>query len=193
MKKLLAHFLIGMILGVSFFVILLKTNLINEKEVLGVKNDKILEGKENSPTAFLELTPTLEITPTPSLTPTPTRIPTPSSTPTPSLTSTPPATPTPINAPAYLENYFNQYAIHYNVSANLLKKIAWCESRFDPLVVNGPYVGLYQFMESIWITYRTQMGHDINPELRKNAEESIKTAAYIISLGKLHLWPNCVE
>ena len=119
--------------------------------------------------------------------------PTPSSTPTPSLTSTPPATPTPINAPAYLENYFNQYAIHYNVSANLLKKIAWCESRFDPLVVNGPYVGLYQFMESIWITYRTQMGHDINPELRKNAEESIKTAAYIISLGKLHLWPNCVE
>jgi hypothetical protein len=33
---------------------------------------------------------------------------------------------------------------------------------------------------------------DPNPDLRYNAEESIKTAAYLISIGKTYLWPNCI-
>jgi hypothetical protein len=35
------------------------------------------------------------------------------------------------------------------------------------------------------------MGLDSNPDLRFNADESIKTAAFKIAHGGIGAWPNC--
>jgi hypothetical protein len=133
--------------------------------------------------------PTNTLTPTPTNTPIPT--PTDTPIPTPTNTPTPTPSPTPITAPGILENWFNQYAGQYGVDSQLLKRIAYCESEFNQTAVNGIYVGIFQFNEDIWIRYRQELGHDPNLDLRLDANESIKTAAYLISKGKLFFWPNC--
>jgi|SRR3989344_1195193 len=140
------------------------------------------------------LTPTPTVTPTPS--PTPTITPTPTATPTPTIIPTPTATPTPLPPPApypQLEELFQRYSGVYGIDINLLKKIANCESKNNSSAVNGPYVGLYQFTEGSWSTNRLEMGFDANPALRFSAEESIRTSAYLISKGKLFMWPNCIN
>ena len=137
----------------------------------------------------LEPEPTATFIPTPTNTPTPL----PTNTPIPTATHTPTVTPipTPITAPGILENWFNQYANQYGVDPQLLKRIAYCESEFNQTALNGIYFGIFQFNEDIWVRYREEMGHDPNPELRLDANEAIKTAAYLISKGKLFFWPNC--
>jgi hypothetical protein len=185
MKKILGHFLLGNVLGMILFFGMIKAGIVKNSDVLGESS----KGSNNIQIATPTLAPTQ--TPTTTQTPTPTFFPTPTLSPTPTLTPTPSPTPTPIVAPDNLAHLFSQYANQYGVDEQLLIKIAWCESRFDPGAVNGPYLGLYQFMQERWITYRTQMGHDTNPDLRANPEEAIKTAAYVISLGKLFMWPNC--
>jgi soluble lytic murein transglycosylase-like protein len=86
-----------------------------------------------------------------------------------------------------MERFAGQYAVDVNV----LRHIAVCESGFNPSAVNGLYAGLYQFNVTTWKNGRVLMGEDTNPDLRFNAEESIQTAAYLISQGKRYLWPNC--
>jgi len=134
------------------------------------------------------LTPTPTITPSPTPTNTPT--PTPTSTPSPTPTNTP--TPTPIAAPADLESLFEKYSSVYSVDKEKLKRIADCESHFNPNANwRDIYLGMYQFSESSWRATRTQMNLDSNPDLRTNAEESIKTAAFKISVNGQNAWPNC--
>ena len=131
-----------------------------------------------------------EVAPTPSPTPSPN--PQPTATPRPKPTPTP--TPIPvISAPADLEPIFNEAATKYSVNANLLKKIAKCESRFNRGVVskNGLYVGLFQFAVPMWSNQRVLMGADPNPDLRFGARESIETAAYAISRWGTQAWPVC--
>jgi hypothetical protein len=165
----------GVVIGFSIPQVILEENSKADSMVLGERVE------EKTPT----LTPTS--TPTPSPTPTPT----PTASPTPTLSPTPTPTPTPIVAPADMEPLFIRYANEYGIDSQLLKRIAYCESEFNPFAVNGPYIGLFQFHADRWRDHRTDMGHDPNPDLRTNAEESIKTAAYLVSLGKLHMWPNC--
>lgn len=46
-------------------------------------------------------------------------------------------------------------AIHYRVSYAMLKRKAWCESRWNPYAVSGPHAGLFQFRvasPSTWAT-----------------------------------------
>lgn len=105
--------------------------------------------------------------------------------PTPLVLPPPPATPEQIHA--LIERFATQYA----VSSDALRYIAVCESGFNPLAVNGLYVGLYQFSSSAWIKNRKLIWEDANPALRYSAEESVQTAAYIISVGRSSLWPNC--
>ncbi|MBN1168822.1 transglycosylase SLT domain-containing protein [Candidatus Woesebacteria bacterium] len=159
-------------------------------ETLG-NNTSIKEGRNYheliTPTIVPTNSPSPITTPTPTLAPTPTQTPIP----TPTNTATPTPTPAPITAPGILENWFNQYAGQYGVDPQLLKRIAYCESEFNQAAVNGVYVGIFQFNEDIWVRYREEMGHDPNPDLRLDANESIKTAAYLISKGKLFFWPNC--
>jgi soluble lytic murein transglycosylase-like protein len=128
--------------------------------------------------AFPTLTPTL--TPTPTPLPTPTPFPTPTPTPIP-LTST------------TLEDLFTKYASLYSVDKSLLRKIAACESGFNPSAAYGDYLGLFQFSSGAWINSRALMGEDTNLGLRTNAEESIKTAAFKISRGEQNAWPSCTK
>lgn len=139
-------------------------------------------------------TPTELPSPTPTNTPTPTPTIQPTETPTPTPTETPTPTPTEEQtfAPSDLESFFSKYADEYHIDKELLKKIADCESHFNPNANNNDmYLGMYQFGEGAWIGARSRMGLDTNLTLRTNAEESIRTAAYKISQGEQSAWPNC--
>jgi soluble lytic murein transglycosylase-like protein len=142
----------------------------------------------------IEASPTLAPTemPTPTITPTPT----PSSTPTPSPTRGPTPTPSPIPiiiAPPDLEPLFAEFSTKYNVDANLLKKIASCESHFNRGVVSGneKYMGMFQFEDRLWIHARNEMGENPDANLRFGARESIQTAAWVIAHWGSKAWPVC--
>lgn len=126
----------------------------------------------------------IAVTPTPTALPTivPTAIPTPTATPQPQ-----PA----VAVPADLEPFFDKYSAEYSVDKEDLKRIAKCEAGFNPNADTGLYAGMYQFAAETWISTRSAMGLDTNPDLRKNAEESIKTAAFKIKNGGRGAWPNC--
>ena len=85
----------------------------------------------------------------------------------------------------------DRFAVQYSVSPNVIRYIALCESDFDPLAENLSYAGLFQFGPATWKNIRVKMGEDINIDLRLNAEESVQTAAYAISVGYKEIWPNC--
>lgn len=144
-----------------------------------------LSEKANARTLGVITTPTP--TPTPTITPshTPTPIP-------PTPTETPTPTPIPIIiAPANLDELFTKYSSEYSVDKELMKRIAHCESGLNPAAANNLYAGLYQFSESLWTSTRTLMGQNSDPGLRFNAEEAIRTAAFMISQNHLGIWPNC--
>ena len=90
-----------------------------------------------------------------------------------------------------LDQMFAAYGNYYGVSPKTLRHIAYCESRFIPTAINGRHVGLYQFNPITWSATRERMSHDPNPDLRYDAEESIKTAAFKISNGGIRAWPYC--
>jgi hypothetical protein len=145
---------------------------------------------------FAPPTPTPTLIPISTQVPTETPTPTPTDTPTPTPTETP--TPTPSTPPVpqphgtQIDEWLTKYSNEYHIDRALLHRIAACESGFNTNSNNnGLYVGMYQFSEGTWTSTRAAMGHDTNPELRKNAEESIKTAAFKISQGGQGAWPNC--
>lgn len=140
--------------------------------------------------------PTRVISPLPH-SPAPTTTPTPSPTRIPTVTPTvaPTATPTPlptISVPIDLESLFQKYSDEYHVEKDLLKKIAQCESGFNASAENGPYAGMFQFQEQTWVTVRTRMGQDPNAELRKHAEEAIRTASFMIAHNGTSAWDGCL-
>jgi hypothetical protein len=148
------------------------------KPPLGDANDTPIVLDFNTPTP----SPTPSPTPTPSHTPTPTHTPTPSPSPTP--------TPIPATA-AQLDAWFTQYANHYSVDRSLLWKIAACETGFRAHATNWIYAGMFQFSPNTWSANRAKMGLDTNPVLRFNAEESIRTAAFLLSTRGPGAWPSC--
>lgn len=89
------------------------------------------------------------------------------------------------------EELFDKYGKEYGVNKQVLSKIAYCESTFNPNAVNGPYAGMFQFVTSTWVADRKSMGLDPDPNLRFNAEEAVKTTAYKISRGGIGAWPVC--
>ncbi|MBI5044888.1 MAG: transglycosylase SLT domain-containing protein [Candidatus Levybacteria bacterium] len=131
---------------------------------------------------------TPSITPTPLPTATPTPLPT--ATPTPTL---PPPTPPPTlpPTPQELEQLFDNYSQQFGVDKELLKRIANCESGFNPNAQSLDYGGMFQFSSQSWSRTRNAMGQDANTNLRFNSEEAIKTAAFKISQGGVGAWPNC--
>lgn len=133
--------------------------------------------------------PTFTPTPTPTSTPTPTPTPTNTPTPTPSPTRPPPP------PPGDLDNYFRRYASEFSADEALMRKIAACESGYNSTSHNTmyDYAGMYQFSKETWMNTRSQMGQDNNPDLRFNAEEAIKTAAYKIAHGGAGAWALCAK
>lgn len=142
---------------------------------------------KNSSAKILGAISTPAPTPTPTNTPFPTPTPIP---PTPTATQTPTLTPI-IIAPANLEELFAKYSNEYSIDKELMKRIAHCESGLNPAAATSLYGGLYQFSEFLWISTRTLTGHNSDPNIRFNAEESIRTAAFMISQNHLEIWPNC--
>ncbi len=138
-----------------------------------------------NPTPLPTFTPTPTNTPTP--TPTPTNTPTPTLTPTPTIYIPPPA-------PGEIDGYFKKYASEYSVDETLMRKIAACESGYNTTSHNTTYdyAGMYQFSRDTWTGTRNQMSDDPNPDLRFNAEQAIKTAAFKISRGGQNAWRNCL-
>lgn len=124
--------------------------------------------------------------------PTPTLIPVPTATPSPTLIPAPTVIPTPVvTSDRGLEELFIKYSSTFSIDKNLIEKIANCESHFGTGAKNGPYAGMFQFDLPIWTSTRNLMGLDPNPDLRYSAEESIKTAAFLISQNHKTLWPVC--
>lgn len=143
---------------------------------------------EGTPTAALTITPTQAPTATPSAIPTATPSATPTST---------PVSPTEVadTTNEQLEGWFEQYASEYGVDVNLLRGIAECESGFNTTSYNQKYdyAGMFQFSSGAWTSARSRMGLDTNADLRFNAEESIKTAAWKIAHDGAGAWPSCNE
>jgi hypothetical protein len=90
-----------------------------------------------------------------------------------------------------VEKSIEKYANQFGVSADVMKRIAYCESGFRPGATNGPYAGIYQFLTSTWISNRRAMGLDTNPALRYDAEEAAKTAAFKMAKDGFGAWPVC--
>jgi len=153
----------------------------------------LIAGLQPLSTTYAQVVSPLPLTsPTPTPIPTATPTPLPTAIPTPIPTSTPTPTPIPISAPVDLESLFGKYSNQYHADLGLLKKIAACESGFNATSENGPYAGMFQFMEQTWTTVRTRMGENPDSNLRKNAEEAIKTAAYVIGNGGVSAWAGCM-
>ena len=136
-------------------------------------------------------TPTVTPLPTPTQTPTPTPTPTPSPIPTPTNTPTPTPVPQPNYTSEQINQFIDQYAGQYGVSPHVLRHIVLCESGFNPLAVHSIYAGLFQFGPVTWRNNRKLINEDPNPDLRFNAEQAVKTAAYVLSIGRGGIWPNC--
>lgn len=165
---------------------------VNKLQVLGVQDEQsfISPLAEELPSTA----PFPSFTPSPIVKPTPTSLPI--STPTPKPSATPTPTPTPLPSPSpitlsQLDDWFTKYANKESVDRDLLKKIAYCESKFNPNATYIIYGGLYQFSSSTWKSTRRAMNQNVEPKLRFDAEEAIKTAAFrLATIGKA-AWPNC--
>lgn len=89
------------------------------------------------------------------------------------------------------DDVFRKFGSEFGVDPEKLKRIAFCESRFNPGAVSGPYGGMYQYLASTWRSTRKAMGLDENPDLRFNPEEAIRTTAWKIAHGGIGAWPVC--
>lgn len=105
-------------------------------------------------------------------------------------TSTPTITTIPIPA-GTLEDWFSKYASKESIDRESLKRIAVCESGLNANARYRDYGGLFQFSTSSWTSTRTNMNLSIDPNLRYNPEEAIKTAAFKVATEGIHAWPNC--
>lgn len=153
----------------------------------------------------LDATPTIA----PLNTPTPTKLPTPKpktpkpsatptlkptaalTTPAPTVAPTPISTVTPQPTPTDLNALFTKYGDEYKVDKEQLKRIAVCESKLNTNAGNKWYAGLYQFGEGSWAAIRKELGQNTDIALRKNPEEAVRTAAFVLSKGRANIWPNC--
>jgi hypothetical protein len=134
----------------------------------------------------------VSVTMTPSATPSPTGIPTTTVTPAAIPSITPTITAERVWATGQqLDGWFTQYANAYGIDREKLRNLAICETDLNQFAQNGDYVGLFQFSSSTWVVNRQRMGMDTKPDLRFNAEESIRTAAYKISQSGYAAWPYC--
>lgn len=95
--------------------------------------------------------------------------------------------------PGDLEKWFEEYGSRFGIDKQKLKRIAACESGFHPNSINpsGPYLGMFQYVESTWVATRRAMGENPDPQLVFNPEEAIKTSAWKIAHGGIDAWPVC--
>ena len=178
--KLLTAFAFGVMISFVGFAVYVRSS--NDTKAVASKTPEVLAQEMAA-----NEEPTSEPTETPS--PSPEETTKPSPTPKPATIPSPKPTATPFTG--NLAAIFDQYTGQYGVDPNYLRHIAECESGFNPAAINGPYAGLFQFHANTWGKYRKEMGMDPSPDLRVNAEEAIRTAAYIVNRFGTNFWPNC--
>lgn len=178
-------------LAIYFFIGALLTAVPGSIFALQIDNrQEVLSESVSLPTQTPTPEPTESPTPEPTETPTPTPKPTPTKTPKPTETPSPTPEIEEISSEE-INKLVEGFAGQYSVDPNVLRHIAICESGFNPKAVNGPYVGLYQFAPITWSSNRLLIGENPDPNLRFSAEESIQTAAYLLSTKGRDFWPNC--
>jgi hypothetical protein len=125
----------------------------------------------------------------------PTEMPTPSptNTPTPKLTKVPTPTPKPVTkySSEQIYGFTNEFGGKYGIDPNVIRHIGQCESGFNPKAKNYIYAGLFQFDAPTWKSFRKMMNKDPDPDLRYDAREAVETVAYMLSIHRGALWPNC--
>lgn len=179
--------------GLTFYLTLFNFVKMEKKEIpepvaVVLAEQTTLPTSIDSPTPTPTLKPVITQKPTPSPTPMQTQTPEPTSTVVPSPTATPD-----VWSPPDLEPIFARFAGQYGIDKNLIERIANCESHFNSNAKNGDYLGMFQFSTSTWINMRNEIGFDSNPDLRLNSEESIRTAAYLVSKRGSDPWPSCLR
>lgn len=95
------------------------------------------------------------------------------------------------SAPEDIHQLIERYSSEYGANKDMMIIIAKCESGFRAEATNGSFAGIYQFLGSTWKSNRNAMGLDPNPDLRFNAEESVKTAAFKMGRDGYGAWPVC--
>jgi len=85
-----------------------------------------------------------------------------------------------------LKSLIRQEAERYNIDADLMIRIAWCESRIRMIDSGLGDYGIYQFRLSTW-EYFTRKFNLTNFDIN-NPLDQIELAARIISEGGLHHW-----
>lgn len=95
--------------------------------------------------------------------------------------------------PEEINTMIEKYAAEYGADPLMMKKIAKCESGYNPAAISpsGAYHGIYQFVSSTWVSNRNAMGLDPDPDLRRDAQESIRTAAFKMGRDGYSAWPTC--
>lgn len=128
----------------------------------------------------------------------PTEIPTPSPSPTPKPTPrpTPKATegkakPQPKYTSEQIYGFTNEFGRKYGIDPNVIRHIGQCESGFNPAAKNNIYAGIFQFDAATWKSFRKMMNRSADPDLRYDAKEAVETVAYMLSIHRGALWPNC--
>lgn len=86
-----------------------------------------------------------------------------------------------------------KYANEYGVNKEIMLIIAKCESGFKANATNGSFGGIYQFLTTTWVSNRKAMGLDPDPNLRFNADEAVKTAAFKMAKDGFGAWPACSQ
>lgn len=176
---------------ISIVLILIFANIFVWSIAFKKSNAKVLGLSAIATPTSTPIPSTPTSTPTPTPTPTLSPSPTPTISPTPTLSPTPTVVPQPEFSNSQIHDFINRFAGQYGVDVNILRHIATCESGFREHATNGPYAGLFQFAPITWKNIRKEIGESGDPDLRLNAEESVQTAAYALSQGKIGIWPGC--
>ena len=88
-------------------------------------------------------------------------------------------------------NAIDQTAGRYGVSAPLMRRIAWCESRYFPGARNpSGAVGLFQFLPSTWA--RAASGAGVWWATPFDPAPAIEAAAWLLRVEGPHHWSACL-
>lgn len=90
--------------------------------------------------------------------------------------------------------HIDHYAAAYGADPALLRRIAFCESRLDPLAYNpvGATRGAFQWQRASWQEVAPQIG--ISPDFAGawDAATSTAVSAYSLALGQRWRWKGCL-
>jgi len=90
-------------------------------------------------------------------------------------------------APAEIESIIRAAAARWGADPTQLLRVAWCESRYNPLAYNASGAsGLFQFMPRTWAANSVRAGYGGASAFDPVA--SANTAAFMFSMGQAGQW-----